>query len=253
MRIALGSIFRDSRGYLDRYFAQASGLRELLQTRDPESELRLVLVEGDSRDGTLEAIEKRAARDGFDLRLRKVDHGGPRWGSIDKPERWRALALCCNAVLEQIDERDEALIYVESDLAWQPETMVALIGRLSEYPAVAPMCFTGPQGLAGPRGFFYDIWGHIKDGVNFTSHPPFHPSLQSANGRLVEIDSAGSCVVTGPAILSDVRTGLIRFNDGADGSPPDCIRGYCRAINACQSGIHGHGLYLDTTLEVRHL
>lgn len=263
--VVIGSIFRNSTHYLDRYFNQLNGLRSLLA--DHAVHLTPILVEGDSTDHTLRELTTRTAASGGGV-VTVRNHGGPVFGSVDHPQRWRQLAHACNGVLESMSMLTvpvDALIYVESDLAWKPETMIRLLHHVGVFsrdaevskmvgsvPAVAPFCFTGPQGLDGPRGFFYDIWGHIGDnGVNFNSLPPYHVSAPAFDETgalpLVPINSAGSCVVVGAPIVHDILSGLVRFSD------TDCIRGYCRAINAVQYSIHGHGLYLDPGAEVRHL
>jgi hypothetical protein len=217
---------------LDRYFAQVAQLQHALR-----GALRLILVEGDSTDDTWAQLHRRC--DGLDAVIVKREHGGPAYGSVDLPARWKQLAYCCNGVLDAVRDMTDvsALIYVESDLVWRPETMLRLLSVAGTSGAAAPMCFTAPQGLDGPRGTFYDIWGHMKDGVNFSPHPPYHPALTNGQ-RLVAIDSAGSCVVASGGIVRDPR---VRFDEA------DCIRGYCRSIRAL-----GVTLWLDTTCEVRH-
>lgn len=254
--IAIGSVFRDSVGYLDRYFSQLAGLRELLEAGG--ARLRPVLVEGDSRDWTFNELERRTK--GWEgAAVVKREHGGPKFGSVDNPTRWRQLAFACNGVLEALEPSDDALVYVESDLLWKPETMVRLLGHLfstdvrvtlfseagiemsgttfSAVGAVAPFCFTAPHGLDGPRGFFYDTFGHVgADGGAFQTLPPHHPSAPRFDVTgfepLVQIASAGSCIVA-----TGERARAARFSE------VDCIRGYCRTLGE---------LYLDPGAEVRH-
>jgi hypothetical protein len=161
----------------------------------------------------------------MDAQIIKREHGGPAWGSVDDPARWTALSWCCNGVRDAITD-EGALIYVESDLVWQPETMIRLLDHLDEHhPAVAAMCFTS-------GGHFYDVWGHIKDGTQFGPFPPYHEGL--APEGLTLIDSAGSCIV----MRGDVAR-VAKFG------PHDCVRGLGRNIYA-----HGFSLWIDPQAKV---
>lgn len=222
-RVALGSIFRNSTSYLGRYFNQARGFQKLLNDRGME--LTLFLVEGDSVDDTWNQLAVGALGH-FEADLIKRAHGGPWWGSVDVPERWKALSWCCNGVMERVTD-EHALIYVESDLWWEPETMMALVDRLDEgYNAVSPMCFTS-------AGHFYDVWGYLKDGVQFSPFPPYHEALSG----LTPIDSAGSCIAMSGKVARVARFG-----------PLDCVRGLGRSIRE-----NGFTLWVDPSLKVVHL
>ena len=85
--------------------------------------------------------------------------------------------------MECVNNGVDKFIYVESDLIWQPETMLRLIRDLDTYPAVAGMCFQ--------RGRHYDTWGlRGLDGRSFGDWEPYYASF--TNERLFEIYSAGS-------------------------------------------------------------
>ena len=225
MTITVSSIFRDSTDYLDRYFLQVAKLEAALG-----EEVSFALCEGDSTDGTYEALEYHLTGHANSDMLLKVDHGGPKFGSVDHPQRWAQIALCCNALMEQV-VLSGPLIYVESDLIWAPEVMERLLEDLSVYPAVAPMSMT----KTGDGFRFYDIFGHRgTDGERFTPHPPYHPDL-ATGAPLVKIGSAGSCVAMQQKVARQVR-----FGDN------DCIVGLGRDINRVAS------LWLDTRVQVEH-
>lgn len=238
MRVALGGMFRNSTWYLPRYFKQVDGLRRALAARGHS--LQLVMAEGDSDDGTWEKLAWYTVVQ--DAVLVKRAHGGPWWGSADRPDRWTALSWVCNGVLDHVARDVDALVYVETDLVWKPETMLALLDHLVKHPAVSPMCFTGV-------GDFYDIWGHIKDGVNFSPFPPYHEALEGMTVRdgakitptdkcrTVRMDSTGSCVVMRGDVARVVRYG-----------PHDLVRGLGRSIYE-----NGFSLWLDPSLKVVHL
>jgi hypothetical protein len=221
--LVVASIFRNSEGYVHRYFEQIRALRDQMP-------VRLVIAEGDSDDDTLTLLERGVAdRD----TLLKVDHGGPVYGSIDVKERWAQIAYVCNTVLKHLDLKDsDKLIYVESDLVWPWDTMVQLAKDLDVVGAAAAMSFHGRTGK------FYDTWGHVGlDGVPFRHDAPYHDRLAKIPpGRLLPIQSAGSCI----AVRGDI------VNAGVQFSNDDCIRGFCRSIRDHTP------LWLDTGAEVYH-
>lgn len=220
MKVVLGSIFRDSTGYLLKYAKQVYALDRALRSQGHG--LELVFVEGDSKDGTHYALGRLF--DTFKLTLIKRAHGGPAWGSVDQPDRWAALSWCANGVMENVPLDAGAFIYVDSDLEWDAATMLKLLNDLSSVPAVAPMCLT-------TGGTFYATWGFVKDGRNFGPFAPFHPLVADT---LTPIDSAGSCV----AMRGDVAR-RARFG------PFDFVRGLGRSIREA-----GYGLFVDPTLKV---
>jgi len=226
MRIAVGSIFRNSTSYLDRYFTQIEEMRSVF---DPKGiGLSLYLVEGDSSDNTWNSLAKYFIDGDFDGKLIKRQHGGPAWGSVDVPERWKALSWCSNGTITQVTDED-AFIYVESDLVWSAATMIELLEDVLErgLDAVAPMSMT-------PSNRFYDIWGHVKDGVQFDPYRPYHPALNGE--RFVTLDSAGSCIVMSNRVARVARFG-----------PLDCVRGLGKSIRE-----HGFSLWLDSHQRVYH-
>jgi hypothetical protein len=217
--ITVASLFRDSASYVDRYANQIKELNDAMPTR-------VVAVYGDCTDRTgwllFDALE------GVDAELLHVDHGGPPFGPLDNPQRWRQMAAVGNVALAascRVTAPEDHFCYIESDLIWTPDTIMALIADLNEVPAVAPMAMYD--------GRFYDTFGHVKDGIAFERHPPYHPGWED---HLFKIDSAGSCFVTSGKLLP-----LLQF------SPTDCIRGIGRSLYA-----HGYGLWLDPNVEVVH-
>jgi glycosyltransferase involved in cell wall biosynthesis len=229
MNVAVASMFRDSMPYLARYQEQVEGLRSLLEARGDY--LRLIAVENDSRDGTWEDLDLWGHSSFCDLTLIKAHDGCPYYPSIDHQPRWQHIAWVCNHALEQVDDRDDVLLYVESDLVWVPDDLLALIDRLSEVEAVS--C---PNYHQEPGGRYYDTWGSRKDGVRFISQRPYHQALVDWAGGLIEMDSVASVL----AVKADIAR-KTRF------SPEDGFVGWCRDIRA-----QGHQIWLDPTLYVVH-
>lgn len=220
----LVSIFRDAENYVERYMEQCERLRGLLAEADIP--LRRVMVEGDSTDHTWKVLEE-AVQPG-DILL-KCEHGGPTFPSKNLPMRWRQIALASNVAITAAvrdNYNREPVVWMESDLIWEPEVVTHLLGLLHTYPAVAPMCMQGAR--------FYDIWGYVKDDRFFSPWPPYHPGINT--DRMVTIQSAGSCL----AMTADAAQ-FVEF------SSEDCIRGVGRSLYA-----NGHSLWLDPTITVRH-
>ena len=228
MGVIVSSIFRDSASYIDRYVRQVSDLRDQLGGEP----FQLVLAEGDSVDGTYELLVRALADAKLAATVLRVDHGGPKYGSVDREDRWRQIALVCNAVMERASMMatlKTRFMYVESDLVWPVDVPLGLFADLERgYPAVSPMSFHS-------SGLFYDTWGYRKDGVRFTPRTPIHPGL-IANLQMTEIDSSGSCFVLRGDLVKTTRF-----------SPVDCILEVGRTIRAA-----GGSLWLDQRLEVIH-
>jgi len=237
MRIALGSIFRNSTGSLERYFRQVEALAVQLRSRGDT--LRLILAEGDSIDGTYDELHyhldsREGAINMHDSKLIQVNHGGPVFGSVNDEQRWRNISKVCNDLLDLVTPQDDILIYVESDLIWQPVSMTALIdlAELSRFDVVVPMC------LAEGTDRFYDIWGHRRRGLGFRPEPPYHPDLELHRGyTALGMDSAGSCLV---------MKGHVALNTRFD-PPEHGIVGWCEDIRR-----KGYSIWLQPAVKVEH-
>ncbi len=231
MILVIGSIFRNASHYLNHYLDQVVQLHGYLY---PLSAVYLVLVEGDSTDDTWNDLIVGLGRInplGIRATLVKREHGGPVFGSIDDEQRWRNISYACNGVFEHLPAVFDAMIYVESDLLWQPKTMLALVEHLKTVPAVSPMSFHRD-------GFFYDIWGYRRNGICFTQRPPYHPDLVSLPpGDLLPIDSAGSCIAMRSEVARQARFAY----------PERGILGFCQSIYD-----HGYSLHLDPLQKVIH-
>jgi hypothetical protein len=223
VNVTIISAFRNSVAYIPRYFDQMGALAKALAARGDW--LHLILGYGDSTDGTGEMLFEES-QFSMSAMLVEVSHGGEIYGSIEHPQRFKQLAYVGNRLLDLVPPQADVVGIVESDLRWQPETMVQLIDHLAEVPAVAPMIMDGPNS-------FYDSWGFRRDGVRFTKTPPYYPGL---NGQLFQVDSAGSVLF--------VRGDLARKARLSDG---EAIIGFCDNINQA-----GGSIWLDPTQAVQH-
>jgi len=237
-RVAIASIFRNATSYIPHYIGQMADLAGHLTGRGYD--IHLIVAEGDSSDDTFAMLGSRISylhdrimhvTNGSKKTIIKADHGGPVFGSVDDAVRWRNISFVCNQVLDAVTKEDDYLLYVESDLYWDADTMQYLLGHLDHDPrvdAVAPLC------IHQQTGYCYETWGHRKNGQRFQATPPYHPDVGL---KLTEIDSAGSCI----AMRGEVARAC-RFN------PPELgIVGFGYDINA-----KGYHFFLDPQLRVYH-
>jgi hypothetical protein len=226
MNVAIGSAFRNCAGIVSRWQHQVEMLQEHL------GPLHLLMIWGDCIDGTLQRLMQAAS----DLRPASAQfversHGGPVFHSTENPDRMKALSFVGNGILESVDDDIDVLIYVESDLVWDPKTMVHLIDRLRfpDVDMVSPLIFAGD--------LFYDVWGHR--GLDERRLSPFHPHHPDVkfDGALTPMSSVGSCLVMRGEVARRCR--IIEDN---------ALVGFCKDVRT--KGFH---IWLDATQKVRHL
>lgn len=231
MNVTLCSAFRNASAFIGRYFEQMAKLRDRLGERGDC--LYLVLAEGDSIDATWSDLFW--VTDDFDCEVIRVNHGGPDYGSVVNAERFANIAKVCNAIWERIPQDAGAVIFVESDLIWEPSTMLALLDRLPKYPAVAPRIMLQREGF--PDGYFYDTWAFRRNGKHFSGWLPWWDDDEDrAYGEPVQLDSAGSCM----AIRGDLARQLCWPAE-------DVLVGLCRLIYE-----RGGSVWLDPKASVIH-
>jgi hypothetical protein len=229
--IALCSAFRDAEQSIWEYFAAAGELRRRLAGAGDR--LHLVIGDGDSIDRTSALLLRYAAE--FEHTIVDCSHGGRKYGSVINRDRFRRLAYVGNRMLDNVPTDTDAIVMLDGDLIWDADTILALVGRLAEVPACAPLvlCAGNPAGYAGDGPFFYDIWAFRRNGMKFTPLPPYHPDLGKG---LLQLESAGGCL----AIRGNLAR-KVRFGDA------DAIVGLCGDIYQ-----HGGTVWVDAGLSVRH-
>lgn len=231
MRVVVGSAFRNCAGLqITRWHDQILALRTELRQKY-YCYIRAIAVEGDSNDGgrTRAQLETLAAKSSvLGIDLINCKHGGPHYGSIESSNRMRDLSKIGNAILSAVTDKDDILVYVESDLIWDSVTVAKLIDRVvaNEADVIAPMVFAGDH--------FYDIYLFRKNGERFSPFPPYHAQLSRSS--LTTVDSAGSCLVMKAEVARQCR---IR-NDEA-------LLGFCVDAHA-----KGYSIKVDPTLSIRH-
>lgn len=229
LNIALCSAFRNAQSYIDRYFAQIDALNRLLTQRGDT--LTLMLGYGDSTDDTDALLFEHTSGGAIGALLIDCTHGGPVYGSVVNPERFRQLAYVANKVWRAIPTNANVVAWAESDLTWEAQTMLALIDGTKEYPAVAPMVMLDRQGWS--KEAFYDVYAFRKDGKLFRHNPPYFDGWPVSEP--VQIDSAGSCMA--------LRGELVKQLTWTDGVFPEL----CQQIYRL-----GGAVWLDARLAVKH-
>lgn len=231
MNITLCSAFRNSMPYIERYMVQVLQLNLALADRDDN--LSCIWGEGDSTDGTLNRLALSVQFAPWPATIVDCTHGGADYPSIVLAERWRQLAHVGRCIWGAIPTNADAVVYAESDIAWDAQTLVALIDRLADYPAISPMIMLERRGWPAGRSF-YDTFVFRKDGKHFGHHPPYHPCYRP--DRPFPIDSAGSVM----AMRGDVARGL-QFDEQT--IFPDL----CRQVYA-----NGGSVHVDPRCRVTH-
>lgn len=204
-----------------------------LITDSRRSDISLVAVYGDSKEDMPEILERQAQKLKVPMTLVRHDHGGPHYGSTENPARMRDLSGVANAGLDKVYALTLGncqVLYVESDLLWDPHTILRLFEklRLSRYAdAIAPLVFAGEH--------FYDVYAFRGlDGSRFAPFAPYHADLKI--DELTEVSSVGSCFVMKGTLLRDTRI----INDGA-------LIGFWEAALR-----NGHRVFVDSTERVEH-
>lgn len=228
MNIALGSAFRNAAGaQINRWASQCCSLEMALENLGHS--FRMIAVEGDSTDNTTNELHDLGLC-GAPISVVHSNHGKRIFGSTEEEDRLAALSQVGNAILSAVDEEDDILIYVESDLIWKAYTMICLIDEvMNGRDVVAPMIFAGDN--------FYDIFVYRGlDGERFSPFPPYHKHLTLSETLPVEVESAGSCLVMKAEVARKCR---IR-DDRA-------LLGFCKDVRES-----GYRIFVDPTQRIYH-
>lgn len=189
MNVTLISCFRNAESYLNRYFNQVAELFADMSQNDHE--MSLIWGEGDSIDNTLEQLRAFQALLPHRITLVDCTHGGRAdYEGVINEQRFKELAYVGNCMWQHIPANADAIVYVESDLIWAPETILALIDRLRDYPAISPMVYLRRRGWEETA--FYDTWAARINGKHFEHYPPYIDGFDP--NKPFRVDSMGSCM-----------------------------------------------------------
>ena len=134
-------------------------------------------------------------------------------------------------------EDDDTIILVESDLIWSASD----IGSLVETSVIRGNAIVAPWVFMRDRGeWFYDTWAYRKDGKRFDHAPPYFKPYDGKTAPIdrgiVEIDSAGSCLVF-PAEIGR-KVSVPESNE---------LVGFCERARE-----YGYTVLLDSRVAIRH-
>ncbi len=219
--IAICSLIRDGRHYVENYRAQLNALK-----LPPDYEWRLFILEGDSKDDSWAYLKKWASEDPR-VTIGKSDVG-PSTEIQDRAARWARAGNACLDLIPQ-DLNYSHLLWIEADLVFPAETLKRLLDQ--DVDIIAPMIWLG--------GLFYDTWG-FRDLSNkkWTNEAPYHPQYRPLT--LLEMGSVGSCVLFRGEIL---RKG-IRFRGPYENG---LLVGMCQDARKL-----GYRVFSDTSTAILH-
>lgn len=202
------SAFRNARGYLDRYFRQIAALKS---HAGPAHHIRVVAMEGDSRDDTPKYLRQPHC---VPVEVVTYNHGLREFSSTEDRDRLSALTRVMTTGMAAVLDTDDVVLYVESDLVWEPHQVGSIIDlayrREDGFDILSPLVFAGSD--------FYDVWGFRGlDEERFAPYPPYHSQLQPAG--ITEVSSAGSCLAFRAEVAWSVEPigeeGLVSWCRGA--------------------------------------
>lgn len=220
MRVGLLTAMRDAVPVMGRWFEQVEGLRAALAGRGDG--LTVVVVEGDSADGSRELLRRLAGgvrwEGGDRVEVVEFDHGGPKFGSVVSRERFRQLAGVGNRLLEALPGDVDVVVVAECDLVWGAGDVLRLVDQLPRGRAAAARMILGPLVMHGTReatatGAFYDTWAfRACGGRRFGREWPWWPDGDGEMGaalvrgkEAVEVESVGSLWVMGAGLARRVQ------------------------------------------------
>ena len=194
----------------------------------PPAALRLIVVEGDSVDGTPQALRAWADQEKR-LRVVTCDLGAPKYGSIVSLDRFRVLATVFNAGLDAVDLAwSDYVMFIPSDVDYQPDLLSRLLAHKKDI--IAPFFW-----MAG-GDTFWDTWGFTgADGTPFTNFSRTH--LRTYGDKPIRMETVGGVVLIRAAVLwAGVRYSIWNVD-----------RGLCASAQA-----KGFTVWADPTTHVTH-
>lgn len=231
--IAVCSLFRDAitfkgqpNGTIPRIF------RQLAAQSIPVARTYYCFLEGDSRDGTYQALQDWVRGHDNTCLLQRHTGVADEEGDRHRPSRFARLAGLGNQLLAVARSQARYVCWLEPDLVFGPDLFARLRDTLDshpEYGAVAPFVRFGSGDL------FYDTWGfRDPDGRRWSNRPPYSPRYRE--GAVLKMQSVGSCVM----VRSSALDRGARMGDEALVSLCQQIRGLGAAVVA------------DCRVEVQH-
>lgn len=217
-KVALISLFRNSKMHVDRIISEH-------HQHNLGPDVVRICVEGDSADGTFEALLEASKI--IPIIARKFDQGNLHYGSEINDDRLRCLMRCWNIGLEMFLETDaEYGMIIDSDISMPTNILPTLIAERVDI--IAPLL------LLERSMFFRDTWAY-RDlaGNNFHNYPPFVAKFDWL--RPFEVNSVGMPFFGRKLIESGVK-----FDEQE-------VVGFCKAARA-----KGHRIFTTPNARAYH-
>ena len=212
--------------------AGPSGLTDFrLRVEDikwPRADIRVCILEGDSKDDTWEQLAEWYHDDPHRIKLAQEHTSEPRYGQHTDPARFRHMTRVWNRALSIVDlDWSDYVFLVPFDIEWGPDTITEL--WRNNVPLVSPLTFC--------QGVFYDTWALVKR--NGAKWDAFDQTWAENNlrGELLEMSLIGGTTLIDAKVL---KAGA-RFTD------EECDHGLSKTARS-----HGFRCYCDTSCWVEH-
>jgi glycosyltransferase involved in cell wall biosynthesis len=202
--------------FVPRYF-------ELVARLDyPRDKLSLALLEGDSEDGTYEALQRAAERHRrafarIDLHQHSYSFvlEGDRWEAQKQYSRRSVISKCRNKLFAMADRGADRILWIDADVIdYEAEVLLRLID--ADRPIVVPHCVQTPAGPTFDLNSFKfkpaaqeRAWTHMVDGIIQPPRGWGRLYLDDFRGDpgLVELDGVGGTMLLVDAAIH--RQGIV--------------------------------------------
>lgn len=219
MNVTICAPFRDSDATLHTFIQQVTTLEH------PAARLRVIAVEGDSKDHTRLGLTTWQRIDGR-VAVLTCDTGKRKYGSIVHPERFAILAQVFNTALDAVDlEWSDYVLFTPSDVLFGPDVLARLLAH--DKDMIAPF-FWGKDGL------FHDTWAFERNGQSIGKAK----RSDSYGDKPLAMDTVGGMVL----MRSDVLRAGCRY------TPQEVDRGLCKMAQAA-----GFSVWADPTTHIVHV
>ena len=194
----------------------------------PRANIRVCVLEGDSKDDTWEQLGEWYYDDRHRISLKREDTGSKRFGQHTSPKRFKHLSRLWNLALGMADlEWSDYIFIVPFDVIWYPNTITEL--WRNNVALVSPLTFC--------NGKFYDTWAMVnKDGSKWKDFTE-EWSDENLKGKLLEMNLVGGTTLIDANVLKA----------GARFTEEECDHGISRTAK-----VHGFKCYCDTSCWIEH-
>ncbi len=186
-KICICSIFRDSISRNNELQKYKNRVEDLIYKKDY---LYFSLVEGDSKDNTLEVLQQYFCNN--NSVVTQLNSNLPHYGSEVNSERFKILTAAANKTLDvAIEKWDdiEWFLWLESDLIFEPSLLNDLITSASKLNSkfVSPMIFNWSS-----KEWFYDTYAFIEleTKEQFFNGYPYHSKFRDVPMKMHSVGSA---------------------------------------------------------------